>query len=472
MIIDSKKATAKKGKIVSNEGRTVCILDNTDPQTVCTADCEILSASVKCSACTKYRATLRAMYHRWSKKQQDMQDSSTFTNDRYLNTPQKKKKMEKLKKRARAAECAVEKLQERVRRVTQEQGETLETTLQSDMLAIMEENTDKIKSAYSEGSFATLFWEEQLKASSLPNMKQVCWHPVMIKWCLNLKLLSSSAYHALRTSGFVKLPSERTLRDYTNYFTNKPGFMDEVDEQLMSEISPNLPASRRFIALLMDEMKVKEGLVYNKYSGDIIGFTNLGDINDQLLQIEQGGEQPTVAKHVLVLMVRGIMFKLEFPLAHFGTRDAAGDILFPIVWEAIRHLEARELKVLCITADGASPNRKLFRMHCSKKDPETFFYKTRNIYSPDNRWLYFVSDAPHLMMTVRNCWSHSGKDGTKYMKVNSTAKPESLLLFISLIGTWPAYRVETSGGSPFQAECHLTLFSRTFASTKVKEGAS
>ena len=62
-------------------------------------------------------------------------------------------------------------------------------------------------------------------------------------------------------------------------------------------------------------------------------------------------------------MVRGIMFKLEFPLAHFGTRDAAGDILFPIVWEAIRRLEARELKVLCITADGASPNRKLFRMH-------------------------------------------------------------------------------------------------------------
>ena len=219
-------------------------------------------------------------------------------------------------------------------------------------------------------------------------MKQVRWHPVMIKWCLNLKLLSSSAYHALRTSGFVKLPSERTLRDYTNYFTNKPGFMDEVDEQLMSEISPNLPASRRFIALLMDEMKVKEGLVYNKYSGEIIGFTNLGDINDQLLQIEQGGEQPTVAKHVLVLMVRGIMFKLEFPLAHFGTRDAAGDILFPIVWEAIRRLEARELKVLCITADGASPNRKLFRMHCGKKDPETFFYKTRNIYSPDNRWLY------------------------------------------------------------------------------------
>lgn len=224
-------------------------------------------------------------------------------------------------------------------------------------------------------------------------MKQVRWHPVMIKWCLNLKLLSSSAYHASRTSGFVKLPSERTLRDYTNYFANKPGFMDEVDEQVLSEVSPNLSKSRRFIALLVDKMKVKEGLVYNKHSGEIIGFTNLGDLNDDLLQIEQGGEQLVVAKHVLVVMVRGIMFKLEFPLAHFGTRDAAGDICSPLFGKLFVVWRLGSLKY-CVshTADGASPNRKFFRMHCSKKDPETFLYKACNVYSPYNRWLYFVSD--------------------------------------------------------------------------------
>lgn len=124
----------------------------------------------------------------------------------------------------------------------------------------------------------------------------------------------------------LKITFQLSLSCFTNrdYSSNKPGFMDE---QLMSEVSPSLPTSRRFIALLIDEMKVKEGLIYNKYSGEIIGFTNLSDINDELLQIEQGGEQPAVAKHVLILMVRGIMFKLEFPLAHFGTSDAAGDIL-------------------------------------------------------------------------------------------------------------------------------------------------
>ena len=100
----------------------------------------------------------------------------------------------------------------------------------------------------------------------------------------------------------------------TMYFSNKPGFMDEIDEQLMGEISPTLPASRQYVAILIDEMKVKEGLVFNKHSGAIIGYTNLGNINDQLLQIEKDGEQPVLAKHVLVVMVRGIMFNSTFPM--------------------------------------------------------------------------------------------------------------------------------------------------------------
>lgn len=88
----------------------------------------------------------------------------------------------------------------------------------------------------------------------------------MIKWCLNLKLLSGSA---LRTSGFIKLPSKRTLRDYVHYFSNVPGFQPEVLGQLLKEANlPSLPPSRR---LILDEMKIKEGLVYKKYSGEIMG---------------------------------------------------------------------------------------------------------------------------------------------------------------------------------------------------------
>ena len=34
-------------------------------------------------------------------------------------------------------------------------------------------------------------------------------------------------------------------------------------------------------------------------------------------------------------------------------------------------------------------------------------YKTTNIYSSDQRPLFFISDVPHLIKTVRNCWSNS-----------------------------------------------------------------
>ena len=63
-----------------------------------------------------------------------------------------------------------------------------------------------------------------LKLQLKGDPRQMKWHPTMIKWCLNLKLLSSSAYSAMRTSGFLTLPSERTLRDYVHYFQSRPGF--------------------------------------------------------------------------------------------------------------------------------------------------------------------------------------------------------------------------------------------------------
>ena len=170
----------------------------------------------------------------------------------------------------------------------------------------MKENSSTIQYTYPEGSFARLFWEEQLKAATVTNARQIQWHPMIIKWCLNLKLLSSSAYYAMRSSGFVKLPSERTLRDYTHYFTHRTGFQDDVDKQLASEINQlSLSDAKKFVALSFDEMKIKEGLVYNKHSGEIIGYTDFGDINDELLQLERKLKDPLpIAKYILVFMVR------------------------------------------------------------------------------------------------------------------------------------------------------------------------
>ena len=46
--------------------------------------------------------------------------------------------------------------------------------------------------------------------------------------------------------------------------------------------------------LLIDEVHIKENLVFDKHGGQIIGFANLGDLNEHLTQFELSltSEQP------------------------------------------------------------------------------------------------------------------------------------------------------------------------------------
>ena len=256
--------------------------------------------------------------------------ATSHVNNRYLNTPQKKAKIDALRKRAHIAEEEVKRLEDKVCKLTA-QGDEVDTDLEQDLFCIMNENTDDIRKRYAKGTFARLLWDEQVKAATAKTPRQIRWHPMLIKWCLNLKLLSNSAYNALRTTGFLTLPSERTLRDYIHYFSNKSGFQNEVHQRLMEEINLlGLSESKKYVSLIIDEMKIKEGLVYNKQCGKVIGFVDLGDINDELMQLEKGTEHPPIATHILVLMIRDLFFKLEFPYAHFATEGASADTLYPI----------------------------------------------------------------------------------------------------------------------------------------------
>ena len=151
-----------------------------------------------------------------------------------------------------------------------------------------------------------------------------------------------------------------------------------------------LSDGKRYVTILLDEMKVKEDIVYDKTTGDVIGFCNLGKINDELLRYKHANDSHHVAKQILAIMVRGLFFKFDFPLAHFSTEGVTGDILYPIVWEGIRLIESAGLKVIAITADGASPNRKFFRIHGSSKNNTV--YKTKNVYASDDRDVFFFSD--------------------------------------------------------------------------------
>ena len=103
-------------------------------------------------------------------------------------------------------------------------------------------------------------------------------------------------------------------------------------------------------------------------------------------------------------MVRGLFGKLQYPYAQFACANLSGDQMFDPVWQAISRLERLGFCVLALMCDGASPNRKLLKLHSKGDD---MVYKVPNPYANDSRYLYFISDPPHLLKTIRNSWFNS-----------------------------------------------------------------
>ena len=66
------------------------------------------------------------------------------------------------------------------------------------------------------------------------------------------------------------------------------GFSSAVDQQLLSLVKQTKPSPSlaRNIGLSIDEMYVKEGLVFDKHNGSLTGFVQLDDISTHLLDYE------------------------------------------------------------------------------------------------------------------------------------------------------------------------------------------
>jgi hypothetical protein len=138
-------------------------------------------------------------------------------------------------------------------------------------------------------------------------------------------LSSPKTYDIMRETDLLILPSQRTLKDYSNWFKPKIGFQNEVFIQLSEDYKVStLNEAQRNIVLVIDEMKVQEGLVFSGDEGVIIGYVDTGEMNSKFrsyeLDAKSGKELDIeVATHMLVVYARGVFLKLEYPLAQFPT---------------------------------------------------------------------------------------------------------------------------------------------------------
>jgi hypothetical protein len=215
---------------------------------------------------------------------------SIHTNYRYISKHQMVNEIIVLREQLKEKERKIKHLEEIIEKGTSNRFITLDQTTHNDMLLIMQDHHQSIINSYPEESFQHVFWTSQYKAAMQKSSNGFRWNPAMIRWCVYLRQKSSKAYDLLRKSKCIYLPSERTLREYTHCINASFGFSNELDEQLINDAKiSKLEDYKRHVCLLGDEMYIKEGLVYDRCSGNLVGYSDLGDINNHLLSINNDG---------------------------------------------------------------------------------------------------------------------------------------------------------------------------------------
>ena len=130
---------------------------------------------------------------------------------------------------------------------------------------------------------------------------------MIIRYCLSLAAKSPSCYEELRNSGI--------LRDYRNFIRPKRGFHESVLQELTAMTDTYFDV-QKYIVLLFDEMMIMSNLVFDKVTGELIGYVDLGD---PVINFATLDKADAVATHALVFLVRGVCTDLKFSLAYFAT---------------------------------------------------------------------------------------------------------------------------------------------------------
>lgn len=128
--------------------------------------------------------------------------------------------------------------------------------------------------------------------------------------------------------------------------------------------------------------------MFNKVTGELIGFTDLGDLDLNYGVLEKTNE---IATHALAFLVRGVCTELKFCRAYFATTGVTAAQMMPLFLEAVAILETScNLWVIVATSDGASPNRRFYRLHKPRDGgaDTDVCYRTVNLFAP-HRFIYF-----------------------------------------------------------------------------------
>ena len=127
-------------------------------------------------------------------------------------------------------------------------------------------------------------------------------------------------------NGYLIFPSRRRLRDYKSYILPQrefnPGVINKLDEMLKS-----YSEQKQFSVILLDEMKIQEDLVWDKRTGNLIGYIYLSDKELNFAMLKKVDDVFCITHSYLV---REKYCRSIVALANFATKNIKSYQLFPM----------------------------------------------------------------------------------------------------------------------------------------------
>ncbi|XP_071964864.1 uncharacterized protein [Antedon mediterranea] len=362
--------------------------------------------SIRCLRCKDSRDNLTRLRRRMKGRKDGRGKSAP--NDSLTRNELKLKISETVKELTAAKKLVVSQQKRIEELMNRESAELLAGTV-----AGVEDRIPNPASELPEGSPARLLYDQQVKSNKSGSGMR--WHPTIVQFCIALHSKSSVAYKFIRDSQMLKLPHPQTLLNYTQFGEVKGGINPDV---LCNEAQIWLGKRlQEHVALLIDEVKIESGPEFSKFTGNLVGFSDIGDLSNEISELERksNGKEEQLATHMLMVMMRGIFSDMNVSVGFFTTDSLKGSQLYQIMKEVIDKVEAAGFLVHGIIGDGSPSFRNLFKISALDGNKH---YMVNPVDS--SRKIYFFSDVPNLLKTIRNDVENSGSNNqTRNLYFNS-----------------------------------------------------
>ncbi|KAK3916147.1 Transposable element P transposase [Frankliniella fusca] len=338
--------------------------------------------SKKCTVCNECTKLIPAFKRRLTTRL--LEEPLKHTNHRFMSSKQKDVVLAKKQRVIKTKNQTITRLEAKINEMIEKEGVTVEKSLSDAFREILlgaDLNPKQI-----------VFLEQQIKFIECKKKTSMRWHPTLIRLALSLYLKAPGAYKDLQESGFIALPSARTLFDYSHVTKIEPGVNSHVLDILVKQVKDieSVRSQPQYHVLMGDEIHISKNLVLLKSTGEIIGFRDLDALDQELASLElhlsdpEKQLEPDLASKVMAFMVKGVSSNVKHVVASYPVCSPSPRQLYIWTWDVIGALERSGLKVIAYTCDGAPTNRSFIQLHKPvTKTASGVVFDTVNKYAPE-----------------------------------------------------------------------------------------